>query len=201
MNLTNWNHQETYAEAKNYTCGFCGFVVAARTGYGINQQSTRHGRPEMIAKQLIALCPKCSKPTFWDDDGKQIPGAAFGDNVTHLPSDIDGLYKEARNCMAISAFTAGAMACRKILMNVAVDKGATPNLKFVQYVEFLEKAGYVPPNGRDWVDHIRNKGNEAAHEIPGTTKSDLEDLLVFLGMLLKFAYEFPHRVPKTTTGS
>ncbi len=57
--------------------------------------------------------------------------------------------------------------------------------------------GYVPPNGRGWVDHIRKKGNEANHEIRLMTKIDAEELVSFAEMLLKFIYEFPERVPKT----
>ena len=52
-----------------------------------------------------------------------------------------------------------------------------------------------PPNGKGWVDHIRKKGNEAAHEIVLMTKADADELIVFSEMLLKFVYEFPNRVP------
>lgn len=51
--------------------------------------------------------------------------------------------------------------------------------------------GYVPPNGKEWVDHIREKGNEATHEIQMMTREDAQDLITFLEMLLKFMYEFP----------
>jgi len=35
----------------------------------------------------------------------------------------------------------------------------------ISTVEFPVSQGYVPPNGRGWVDHIRTKGNAANHEI------------------------------------
>lgn len=50
-------------------------------------------------------------------------------------------------------------------MNIAVSQGADEGLRFVEYVEYLANSGFVPPNGRGWVDHIRKKGNEATHEI------------------------------------
>ena len=50
-------------------------------------------------------------------------------------------------------------------MNLAVSQGADQNLKFIEYVDYLACNGFVPPNGRGWVDHIRKKGNEATHEI------------------------------------
>ena len=80
-------------------------------------------------------------------------------------------------------------------MNIAVSQGATPGLKFIEYVEYLSQNGYVPPKGKGWVDHIRKKGNEATHEIALMTKEDANDLISFSEMLLKFIYEFPAKIP------
>ena len=63
------------------------------------------------------------------------------------------------------------------------------------YVEYLSNKGYVPPNGRGWVDHIRKKGNEANHEIVLMKKEDAEELILFSEMLLKFIFEFPNKIP------
>jgi hypothetical protein len=82
-------------------------------------------------------------------------------------------------------------------MHIAVDQKATPGLSFLEYVEYLANNGFVPPNGRGWVDHIRKKGNEANHEITLMTKEDATDLVSFAEMLLRFIYEFPNRVPKS----
>jgi hypothetical protein len=76
-------------------------------------------------------------------------------------------------------------------------KRAPPKDKSFQfYVEYLGNAGYIPPDGKGWVDHIRTKGNEATHEIVITQKADAEELFNFLEMLLRFVYEFPARIPK-----
>ena len=80
-------------------------------------------------------------------------------------------------------------------MNIAVAQGAAEGLKFIEYVDHLSSAGYIPPNGRGWVDHIRKKGNEATHEIALMQQKDAEELIAFTEMLLKFVYEFPARVP------
>ena len=82
-----------------------------------------------------------------------------------------------------------------MLMNIAVQQGAQEGLKFIDYVEHLASNGFIPPNGRGWVDHIRKKGNEATHEIALMTRSEAEELVTFSEMLLKFIYEFPSRVP------
>ncbi len=79
-------------------------------------------------------------------------------------------------------------------MHVAVEKGAAPGRSFLEYVEYLAQKGYIPPDGKGWVDHIRQKGNEANHEIKVMTAQDAGDLITFLEMLLKFIYEFPAKV-------
>ena len=80
-------------------------------------------------------------------------------------------------------------------MNIAVAQGAKPGETFVSYVEYLAAKGYVPPNGQGWVDHIRKKGNEANHEITLMSKTDADELILFIEMLLKFMYEFPNKIP------
>ena len=77
-------------------------------------------------------------------------------------------------------------------MNLAVQHGADPGKTFADYITFLDSKGYVPPNGKDWIDRIRTKGNEATHEIRLIEKNEATQILKFTEMLLKFAYEFPN---------
>ena len=79
-------------------------------------------------------------------------------------------------------------------MHVAVEKGAEEGKPFLEYVEYLSQKGYVPPDGKGWVDYIRTKGNEANHEIKIMSFADASDLITFSEMLLKFVYEFPAKV-------
>ena len=97
--------------------------------------------------------------------------------------------------MSSQAYTPAVLACRKILMNVAVALGANAGESFVNYVRFLADAGYVPPNGKHWVDHIRTKSNEANHEITLMSKDEAEKLITFVEMMLKFIYRLPNVVP------
>jgi hypothetical protein len=114
--------------------------------------------------------------------------------VKHLPADVSGVYEEARRGMAIAAYTSVALCCRKILMNVAVKKGAPVGKTFVEYINFLDEQNHIPRDGKEWLDHIRIKGNDATHEIPQISKSDAEEVLAFAEMLLKLAFEFPERI-------
>src|SRR2546425_8555942 len=168
-----------------YTCGFCGKVVASNKGF-YHHSGSQHG--------TIYVCPHCDKPTYFGPN-TQVPGVAPGNEVKALPGDVETLYREARNSVAVNAYTAAVLTCRKLLMNIAVGLGAREGKSFMEYVEYLSSSGYVPPKGKGWVDHIRKKGNEANHEIVLMAKDDADDLISFTEMLLKFIYEFPSRVP------
>ncbi|MEO6074942.1 MAG: DUF4145 domain-containing protein [Burkholderiales bacterium] len=181
------------AEAKHsheYTCGWCGNLVASAIGYG---SKVRHSED-------IFICPHCQNPTIFVGI-KQVPGVEFGTSVKHLPPDVEALYGEARQCAAAACYTASVLICRKLLMNVAVAQGAATGQTFIAYVEHLANGGYVPPNGRGWVDHIRKKGNEATHEIVLMSSVEAEELISFSEMLLKFIYEFPSRIPQVPAGA
>lgn len=104
------------------------------------------------------------------------------------------MYAEARFCVTVNSFTSAVLTCRKLLMHIAVEKGARPGKKFIEYVEYLAEKRYVPPDGKGWVDHIRTKSNEANHEINIMSVEDAKDLITFSEMLLKFVYEFPAKV-------
>lgn len=171
---------------KRFTCGFCGSLVASVLGFFTDTSP----------QTQIYICPNCLKPTYFPDAQTQVPGVAPGVEVPDLPGDVDGLYREARNSVAVGSYTAAVLSCRKLLMHIAVAQGAPPGKSLVDYVEHLANSGYVPPNGRGWVDHIRAKGNEANHEIRLMPRGDAEELIPFAEMLLKFIYEFPKRVPK-----
>jgi hypothetical protein len=113
-----------------------------------------------------------------------------------VPEALNALYEEARRCTSQNCFTAAVLVCRKMLMNIAVQEGAAEGLKFIEYVTHLSDHGYVPPNGKHWVDHIRKKGNEATHEIALMSENDARELLGFVEMLLRFIYELPKMVPQ-----
>jgi hypothetical protein len=98
------------------------------------------------------------------------------------------------------AYPAAVLACRKLLRHIAVSKGAPSGAKFVDYVEFLAANNYVPPSAKEWVDHIRKKGNEANHEITIMGRDEAEELITFSEMLLKLVFEFPAAMLRKRTG-
>jgi len=176
---------ESQIESRKFICGFCGNTVASNKGFYSQKNSNN----------LIYICPHCEKPTFFDFYDTQTPGISPGNEVHHLPNELESLYREARNSVSVGANTGSVLACRKLLMNIAVSQGAAEGKNFITYVEYLANNGFVPPNGKGWVDHIRKKGNEATHEIALMQQKDAEELISFVEMLLKFIYEFPSKVP------
>jgi hypothetical protein len=86
-------------------------------------------------------------------------------------------------------------------MHIAVDAGAPENQTFLEYVNGLATKGFIPPQGKDWVDYIRTRGNEANHEIILMGKDDSKALVAFVEMLLRFIYELPKLVPATPSSA
>ncbi len=195
MEKIDWQHRQDIG-SHSYQCSHCGKPLASDKGYSGVRQTPFGNKTE-----YICVCHFCHKPTYIDMDGKQYPGVAFGNSIDGIDDpSVKSLYEEARNCASVNAFTASAMACRKILMNIAVAKGAKENLKFVQYVQFLANNNFVPPDGKEWVAHIKDKGNDANHKIEIVSKEDGEELLYFTEMLLTFIYAVPARFKKATKG-
>ena len=181
---------------KQYTCAYCGSLTASTQGWFFTVSS---GQPDWST--LIRLCSYCKNPTYFRGENC-LPGTPFGKPVMHVPPDVEAMYEEARACTGANAHTAAVLICRKLLMHIAVAEGAKPGLSFRDYVDYLAANNYLPPRGRDWVDHVRNKGNEANHEIVKMKKEDAQTLIGFLQMLLTFLYEFPSQVaPKPAAQS
>jgi hypothetical protein len=184
-----WESEGT-EHPQQFVCGFCGNAVASNKGWHVKSRRGHSGFQSFDSPQHIYICPKCQKPNYFDED-RQFPGVSPGHEVSNVPDDLAALYREARDCVSVNAFTASAMICRKLLMNVGVREGAEENKNFVYYVNFLLNEHLIPRSGHGWVDHIRQKGNEATHEIAVTSKADAEQLIGFTEMLLRCVYDFP----------
>jgi hypothetical protein len=177
--------------SRRFQCGYCGSPLASERGWFARLPA---GEAHLA---WIYICHQCTRPTFFEPDGSQTPGITFGNAVSDIPDvGIQKLYEEARKCTGCGAYTAAVLACRKLLMHIAVAKGANAGESFVSYVEYLAKQNYIPPDARDWVDHIRAKSNEANHEIVIMPKEDAEELVSFIEMLLRVIFEFPAAIKK-----
>jgi hypothetical protein len=186
----NWESIQTLP-SRSFRCGHCGNSLASERGW-----IARSGHGGVVVG-YIYVCHHCTRPTLFEQNGSQVPGVRFGNTVNDIPeTEVAQLYEEARNATGSGAFTAAVLCCRKLLMHIAVSKGAPTGDTFLNYVQFLADKNYVPPDAREWVDHIRKKSNEANHEIAIMERPDAEELLSFIEMLLKVIFEFPAAVKK-----
>lgn len=184
-----WQNSDDLAP-RSYICGYCGTPRIADKGY---LAKLDHGDKWAF----IYICDNCTRPTFFSPYDDQVPGPIYSHPVRYIEDPKVGyLYEEARKCAAHQNYTASVLCCRKLLMNVAVQKGAAEGQSFSSYVEYLGNLGFLPPDGKQWVDLIRQKGNEAAHQIAQMSKDDSDNLLSFVYMLLVFIYEFPGTVER-----
>jgi len=168
----------------SYVCGYCDNKVGSHQGYGARHKNSG-------AYRYIYICANCAQPTYFTDGGKQTPSVRIGSDVAGITDNgVSALYNQARDCASIGAYTASTLLCRKILMNLAVQYGAEAGKSFIEYIDFLDNAGYVPPNGKAWVDRNRTKGNEATHEIRLIEENESSQILKFTEIFLKFSYEF-----------
>jgi len=162
-----------------YECGHCGAKVSGAV-------IARH---ENI---MWLLCPNCGNGSVRDQKGNIHPAVTFGPYITGLPSDIAEAYEEARRSMSVSAFTGAELICRKILMYVAVEKGAKEGESFTFYLDHIEKVGYITPPMKTWVNLIRKHGNIAAHILEKPDRRRAESTLMFTAELLRIVYEMEH---------
>lgn len=130
------------------------------------------------------------------ESGAVQPGAMYGPSIDGLPVDVAAAYLEARRCMSVDAFTAVETLCRKILMHVAVEKGAAEGATFASYIDHLETAGFVTPPMKEWVKLIKDHGNESNHRLPTPTRERAEGTIQFTAQLLRSVYEMDHLAKK-----
>lgn len=165
--------------SKSYKCGFCGNDIASDKGYYAEN-----------AFGTIYICHKCNKPTFFERYGNKTPGTLYGKEFkVNISENVKELYDEARKCYSVGAYSAVSMCCRKLLMHIAVECGADENLKFIEYVNYLDEENYIPKNSKKWVDIIRSKGNETTHEIKISDEKEAKQLIKFIEIIITLIYE------------
>ena len=131
MNRYNWNSPQNIP-SRGYTCGYCNRSLASEKGW--------HGVWEANAQSraYVFICHHCTGPTFIDHTGGQWPGVIFGNVVSEIPEKtVSDLYDEARRATGCGANTAAVLCCRKLLMHIAVAKGANAGQSFASYVDYL----------------------------------------------------------------
>jgi len=141
-------------------------------------------------------CPICSEGAVQRLDGNIYPGVAFGVRLEGLPEEVEMAYREARNCMSVDAYGACELVCRKILMCVAVEKGAKEGESFSSYLTYLGEKGFITDAMIGWVEIIKEHGNKATHKIEKVEKGRAESTIMFTAELLRIVYEMEFMAQK-----
>ncbi len=80
----------------------------------------------------------------------------------------------------------------KILIHIAVDKGAKEGENFTAYLSFIESQGYITTPMKGWVGLIRQHGNDATHRLANPDKARAESTVMFTAELLRLVYEMEY---------
>ena len=175
----------------NYRCGHCGRENSGRV------VSIYHTDKNKTTPRIkFMLCTSCADGSVWIMPDKVIPGISPGEKLEGLPTEVNEAYEEARKCFAINSYTACELLCRKILMHIAVDKGAAEGKSFKFYLDFLETKGYITPSIKSWVDIIRKNGNDSTHKLETPSKERAENTFMFTMQLLRIIYEMEYKANK-----
>lgn len=174
-----------------YTCPYCLNIVSSSEGYRFDYSEQICESAVPVAKEgVIYICPHCQHPTLINGD-VQFPCISGVKPVKHLPPIVSPLYEEARTCMSNGCFTAAVMLCRKIIMNTAVENGAKGNLRFIEYVNYLDEEHLFHKNCKPLLEKIKTKGNEANHEIKQVSQADASLIMQLTYQMLLYIYEIP----------
>lgn len=93
------------------------------------------------------------------------------------------------------------MLCRKLIMHVAVEKGAAKNQTFKAYVDHLVKTHILSKECEEFAHHVRDLGNDANHELDATSPEEAKEMIDFLTMLCLSVYVYPSKFAKLKKGS
>ena len=176
----------------NFDCGHCG----ARSGP--SRRYTNSGSGGDFAQ--IVICPSCNRPTYvLGEFAEQVPGPLVGRSITGITdAEVEKLYDEARKALANGAPSAAVMVCRKLLMHIAVEKGAKEGESFTYYAQYLTDKHIVGATFADVVAHIKDQGNKENHELDVSSVAEAAMVLRLVEFILASIYELPALVPKPT---
>ena len=145
----------------------------------------------------VRFCPSCRHATTFTRDGAgfefQIPGFLPGQGFD--PSDKEdqvqtlvALYDDARWAMSTGAASCAVLMFRKMLMHIAVEKGAAKGLRFVQYCDYLIDENVVATPQHVILTRIKDAGNLENHAIRRAAGEEAEDLLALMTHLINGIY-------------
>lgn len=185
MDERGWKfHSATIA----YRCGYCGSKTDTTLGmWHLGSSDIRDIRVCTnckMATNLLTLSGDIIKQDPRPREGTSFDSTGKNDGVL----GIVGLYDEARTALAQCAPSCAVLMFRKLLMHVAVERGATENQKFVVYCKYLKENNVVGEPQHAMLDRIMDAGNAENHQIRSASSEEASDLLELVTMLIQSIY-------------
>lgn len=179
------------SSSPKYGCGHCGTEVGSSKRYLF--KSSTADEPD----GHLFICPICNRPTYvLGDFEEQVPGPLAGRTIKGITDvDVENLYDEARKALANGAPSAAVLVCRKLLMHMAVVKGAEENQGFTYYADYISDEHIVGEPFSGVVAHIKDQGNKENHELDVSSVAEATMLLRMVEFVLASIYELPGMVP------
>lgn len=119
-----------------------------------------------------------------------------------VPESIQGVYREAVQCLAVRCPRAAAVMARRCLEAITVDQGENAGT-LKNRLERLATRNVLHPSLVEWSNELRLVGNVGAHfdPISDVSQDDARQLLNFLRELLKYLYELPAALARRRNAS
>ena len=111
------------------------------------------------------------------------------------PDNIANSFRSAKRLLRRGEdadYEAACIMARKGIEQAVNELGAEGKNLF-QKINDLESKRRIPPDMRDWAQHLRDIGNDGAHE-PTVTKDDAIQAVYFAEMLFTYLYSLPMRM-------
>jgi hypothetical protein len=122
---------------------------------------------------------------FWPP----VPGPLIPED---LPPDVERIYLQAERNFPVEGNEEAAGTMYRKALDVGLKK-IDPAAKGVlaARIKKLTADGKLTPDIAEWSDHIRDLGNDAAHEEAPPTREELTDLRNFTEMVMRYLFSLP----------
>ncbi|MEX2515934.1 MAG: DUF4145 domain-containing protein [Gammaproteobacteria bacterium] len=114
----------------------------------------------------------------------------------YWPEAVGRYWLQAKRNLRDQNWDAAALMARSALQ-VAFRENGAQGRTLKEETDDLAQKGILPPIMREWSDHVRELGNDAAHPAPAqeaTAPQDARDIVRFLDFLLRYLYTLPYEI-------
>jgi hypothetical protein len=172
--------------------------------------------------QIIAYlsCPRCNMPSaahLVQMGPSNITPESFGGDPTtagwkimhfwpdvpaplvpeYVPPEIVRVYLQAERNFPMEGNEDAAGTMYRKALDIALKKiDASLTGMLGAKIKKLAASGKLTTDLAEWSDHIRDLGNDAAHEETPLTRKELEDLRGFTEMVLRYLFTLPNMIKK-----